>query len=79
MRLFFTEKIYFSNFQKKIFKVLDILSSLNFPPLFPTKFAGKRDGKLSEERRYFIINFYCKSISEKHMNLSIIEKKLLQK
>jgi len=27
------------------------LSSLNFPPLFPAKIAGKRGGKLSEERR----------------------------
>ena len=27
------------------------LSLLNFPPLFPAILAGKKDGKLSEERR----------------------------
>ena len=30
------------------------LSSLNFPPLFTAKFAGKKSGKLSGERRYKI-------------------------
>ena len=48
---FFNDKLkirFLSNF----FDFIYCLSSLNFPFLFPAKIAGKRGGKLSEERRY---------------------------
>ena len=42
------------------------LSSLNFPPIFPAILAGKRGGKLSEEKRYIwnLINPIVDAIKE---------------